>query len=483
MIRTFIAVLAGWAVVLGPVSSRPQAAGAPQTADNAASASAGALVNKYCLTCHNARTKSGGLILEGIDTASPASSADTWEKVIRKVRGGMMPPVGLPHPDKAALDAFAAYLETSIDSTAAAHPNPGRPVLHRLNRAEYGNAIRDLLALDVDVAALLPADDSAYGFDNIGDVLGVSPMLMERYLSAAWKVSGLAVGNPKATPTVETFRVRSDLSQNDHVEGLPIGTRGGIMTRYTFPVDGEYVIQPRLYRETVNIIRGLEVAHDLEVTFDGERILLARFGGADDEKASYLNPTAAGDALETRFKVRVPARAGPHLVGVAFLKKSSAPSVDLLQPFLRERIDPITPVGIPEIDKVTIEGPFNVTGAGNSPSRRLIFSCRPAAGADESPSAKAVLTTLARRAFRRPPTAAEVDRLMGFFGTGRHTGGTSTRGLKTRSPSFSCRHSSCIASSATPSNCRRIPSIASVTSSWRRGCHSSSGAASRTINC
>ena len=180
MTRAVIALVAGWAVVMGAVSSQPQASGAPQTAGTAASVAAGALVGKYCLTCHNARTKSGELILEGMDPASPAVRSETWEKVIRKVRGGMMPPVGLPHPDKAALDAFASYLESSIDAAAAAHPNPGRPVLHRLNRAEYGNAVRDLLALDVDVAALLPADDSAYGFDNIGDVLGVSPMLVER---------------------------------------------------------------------------------------------------------------------------------------------------------------------------------------------------------------------------------------------------------------------------------------------------------------
>jgi mono/diheme cytochrome c family protein len=437
MTRTFVAWLSGCAavasIVVGALSSRPQAAPSPaaQAAPSAsASVPARALVDKYCLTCHSARAKSGGLVLEGLDLTSPAASAETWEKVIRKVRGGLMPPVGMPHPEKGALDAFAGYLEASIDADAAARPNPGRTVLHRLNRAEYGNAVRDLLALDVDVASLLPADDSAYGFDNIGDVLGVSPMLMERYLSAAWKVSGLAVGNPKATPTVETFRVRSDLSQDDHIEGLPIGTRGGIFIRYTFPVDGEYIIQPRLYRETVNIIRGLEVAHDLEVTFDGARVHLARFGGAEDEKANYLNPTAAGDALETRFKVRLPVKAGPHFLGVAFLKKSSAPSVDLLQPFLRERIDPITPVGIPEVDKVTIEGPFNVTGTGNSPSRRLIFSCRPTAGADESPCARTVLTTLARRAYRRPPSAAEVDRLMGFFNTGRQTGGAFDSGVE-----------------------------------------------------
>ena len=172
MTRSFIAGLAGWAVVLGAVPSRPQA----QTP----AVPARALVDKYCLTCHSARAKSGGLVLEGVDLTSPAASAETWEKVIRKVRGGMMPPVGMPHPEKAALDAFAGYLEASIDAAAAARPNPGRTVLHRLNRAEYGNAVRDLLALDVDVASLLPADDSAYGFDNIGDVLGVSPVLMER---------------------------------------------------------------------------------------------------------------------------------------------------------------------------------------------------------------------------------------------------------------------------------------------------------------
>jgi mono/diheme cytochrome c family protein len=448
MTRTVFALLAGWIVVIGAVSRQPEAAFSQQPAA-AASPAPRALVDKYCVTCHNQRTKTGGLVLDTMDLASPAAGAETWEKVIRKVRGGMMPPVGMPRPDKAALDGLASYLERSIDTAAAAHPNPGRTVLHRLNRAEYGNAIRDLLALDVDVTSLLPADDSAYGFDNIGDVLGVSPMLMERYLSAAWKVSGLAVGNTKATPTVETFRVRSDLSQNDHIEDLPIGTRGGLLIRYTFPVDGEYVIQPRLYRETVNIIRGLEVAHDLEVTFDGARVHLARFGGPDDEKANYLNPTAAGDNLETRFRLRMPVKAGPHLVGVAFLKKSSAPSVELLQPFLRERIDPITPVGIPEVDKVTIEGPFNVTGAGDSPSRRRIFACRPssesrpsdtarpersegrASGVIEDVScAKTVLSTLARRAYRRPPTNAEVERLLTFYNSGRRTGGSFDAGIE-----------------------------------------------------
>src|SRR5580704_6572174 len=301
-----------------------------------------ALLDRYCVTCHNQRARTAGLTLDTEDITNPPAGAAVWEKVIRKVRGGLMPPVGMPRPDRTALAGLASFLETSIDG--AAKPAPGRTVLHRLNRAEYGNAIRDLLGLDVDVQSLLPPDDSAYGFDNIGDALGVSPVLMERYLSAAWKIAALSVGDPKIAATKETFRVRGDLSQDDHIEGLPIGTRGGTLVRYTFP-------------------------------FDGERVLLARFGGREDEQANYLSPTAAGDELEKRFQKRIAVKAGPHDVGVAFVKKSSAPTVDLLQPFLRERIDPITPVGIPDLDKVTIEGPFNVTGPGDSPSRRRIFVC------------------------------------------------------------------------------------------------------------
>jgi hypothetical protein len=420
-------------VGLSTVASHPQASGLQQPAPRTAAppvAPERALVDKYCVTCHNQRAKTAGLMLDTLDLSDPASAAPTWEKVIRKVRGGLMPPVGTPHPEKAALIGLASYLESSLDKTAAARPTPGRPVLHRLNRAEYGNAIRDLLALDVDVTSLLPPDDSAYGFDNIGDVLGVSPVLMERYLSAAWKISSLAVGNPKIRPAKETFRVRGDLSQDKHIEGLPIGTRGGILLRYHFPVDGEYIISPKLYRETVNIIRGLETPHDLEITFDGERILLARFGGAEDEKANYLNPTSAGDELEKRFQKRLAVKAGPHAMGVAFVKRSSAPTVELLQPFLRERIDPITPVGIPELDKVTIEGPFNVTGSGDSPSRRRIFTCTAAAEPDGLSCAKTILATVARRAYRRPVTDVELNRLVGFYQTERQKGGGFDAGIE-----------------------------------------------------
>src|SRR5579862_6002532 len=328
---SFLYVLVAGAAIWVAAAATHVRAASPQTATPAAAPSAErTLVDKYCVTCHNQRLKTAGLALDAVDLDHAAANAETWEKVIRKVRGGLMPPVGMPRPEKGALTNLAASLETAIDAAAAAHRNPGRPVLHRLNRSEYGNAIRDLLALDLDVTALLPSDEEAFGFDNIADVLGVSPALMERYLSAAWRVAGLAVGNTAVTPTKDTFRVRGDLSQHGHLDGLPIGTRGGLLIRYTFPVDGEYVVSPHLYRETVNIIRGLEVAHDLEITFDGDRVLLKRFGGRDDEQANYLNPTAAGDDLEKRFQLRLPVKAGPHTVGVAFLQKSRATTLELL---------------------------------------------------------------------------------------------------------------------------------------------------------
>jgi hypothetical protein len=407
----------------------------PRAAQNSPSPPAAsterAVLDKYCVTCHNQRTRTGGLSLDTLNLATIPEDAAVWEKVVRKVRGGMMPPFGMPRPDPATLDQLAAHLETTIDAAALKAPRPGRRVLHRLNRSEYGNAVRDLFALDIDVTSLLPPDEEAYGFDNIADVLGVSPSLMERYLSAAWKISSQVVGSVKITPSLETYRVRGDLSQHDHVDGLPIGTRGGLLVRHHFPVDGEYVISPKLYRETVNIIRGLETPHDLEITFDGERVLLARFGGAEDELANYLNPTPAGDEIDRRFQIRIPAKAGPHSLGVAFLKKSSATTLELLQPFQRERIDPITPVGIPEVDKVTIEGPFNVTGPGDSPSRRRVLTCKPVSANDELECARTILLRTARRAYRRPVTETERERLMAFYTGERDKGASFDAGIET----------------------------------------------------
>jgi hypothetical protein len=393
-------------------------------------APATSLVNQYCVTCHNQRAKTGGLALDTMSLSNIPAGAETWEKVVRKIRGGQMPPAGMPRPSQAALDAFVAHLETSIDKAALASPILRQPTIHRLNRSEYGNAVRDLFALDVDVSALLPPDEEAYGFDNNATVLNISTSLMERYLSAAWKISSLAVASPTITPSLETFRVRGDLSQHDHVPGLPVGTRGGIAIRYYFPVDGEYVISPRLYRETVNIIRGLELEHDLEVTLDGQRIVLARFGGPKDEQANYLQPTLAGDEMEKRFQKRLKISAGPHTIGVAFLKKSSATTLELLQPFDRERLDPITPVGIPELDKVTIEGPFHATRSENAPSRVKVFTCKPASVREETACARSILASLARRAYRGPVSDADLTRLLDFYAKERASGGDFDAGIE-----------------------------------------------------
>ena len=389
-----------------------------------------ALLKQYCITCHNERLKTAGLVLEGVSLTDIPAGAEVWEKVIRKVRAGMMPPVGVPRPDQAALESLVTDLETTLDKAALSAPVLRGPTIHRLNRAEYGNAIRDLFALQVDVSSLLPPDEEAFGFDNNASVLNISTSLMDRYLSAAWKISAQAVASPAITPSLETFRVRGDLSQHDHVPGLPMGTRGGIVIRHQFPADGEYIISPRLYRETVNIIRGLELEHDLEVTLDGERVVLARFGGATDEQANYLQPTLAGDEMEKRFQKRLKVTAGLHEVGVAFIKKSSATTLDLLQPFERERIDPITPVGIPELDRVTVEGPFNAVKSDSSPSRRRLFTCTPTSDRDAATCARTILSTVARRAYRGPVSETETTRLLGFYEKERARGGSFDQGIE-----------------------------------------------------
>jgi mono/diheme cytochrome c family protein len=292
-----------------------------------------ALVKQYCVTCHNTRTKTAGLMLDASDVGAPASQPEVWEKVVRKVRAGQMPPAGMPRPAAPAVDSFLRWVEGELDAAAAARPNPGRPLLHRLNRVEYANAIRDLLDLEVDVTPLLPPDDSSHGFDNVADVLGVSPLLQERYLAAADRVSSLAVGDPRVGPGSETFRVRQDLSQDQHIEGLPLGTIGGVLARPTLPLDGEYVIQVKLMRTNTGAVRGLEWPRQLEILVDGRRVHLAGFGGDADLRALYHNPTLASDDIDARLKVRVRLPAGPHQIGAAFLKKTNAASVNRLQPF------------------------------------------------------------------------------------------------------------------------------------------------------
>ena len=255
-----------------PQSAAPRPASSAETLDRS-------VVDKYCVTCHNQRLKTGGLTLDTPDLANVAAHPDVWEKVIRKVEAGMMPPAGVPRPDAATRKALVANLEGVLDRAAKASPNPGRPLVHRLNRAEYANAIRDLLAVDLDVSALLPPDDSSAGFDNNADVLGLSPVLLESYLTAAERISALAVGDPKTPPMGELFRVRQDESQDRHIDGLPIGTVGGLLIQTTLPLDGEYQFQVRLFRTNLGTMRGLEYPHQLEISVNGERVHLASFGG------------------------------------------------------------------------------------------------------------------------------------------------------------------------------------------------------------
>ncbi len=405
-----------------PAPPKPAPAKPAAAAATAPTQSHKATLDRYCVTCHSDRLKTAGLTLETIDTANIAAAPDVWEKVVRKVRVGMMPPQGSPAPDAVSRTALVTWLTGELDAHAAAHPDPGRPLVHRLNRAEYGNAIRDLLDLEIDPSSLLPADDSAYGFDNVADVLGVSPVLLERYLSAAGKVSALAVGDPDSGVASETFRVRQDASQDRHVEGLPIGTVGGMLAHTTLPLDGEYVIQPRLFRTNLGAMRGLEYAHQLEITVDGARVHLASFGGDEDFKASLKNPTLAGDDVEARSRARVRLTAGPHTIGVAFIEKTAAQNSWRLQPFLRSSHDTFDPTGYPHIDVFAVTGPYNATGSGDTPSRRRVFTCRPATAAEEEPCARKIVSTLARLAYRGQVSDEDIQRLMSFYATGRRDG-------------------------------------------------------------
>jgi hypothetical protein len=386
------------------------------------------LLDQYCVTCHNQRVKTAGLMLDKMDVDHPSEGAEVWEKVVRKLRGGMMPPQGMPRPDKPTTDGFISWLETSLDRAAAAQPNPGRSPLHRLNRSEYANAIRDLLALNIDVTALLPADDEANGFDNIADVLKVSPSLLEQYLTASRQISSLAVGDPSTTPISQIYRVPPDLAQDEHIEGLPLGTRGGLLIHQNFPLDAQYDISVKLLRNIVGYITGLEWPHQLEITVDGARVFLAPVGGEEDNKMMDANLGIAGDALDARLKARIPIKAGPRTVVVTFLRKNSAESVEPLQPFTRD-LDLQNMNGIPLIDYVDITGPFQATGPGDTPSRRQIFSCRPANTGEEMPCARKILTTLTRRAYRRPVTEKDLELPLRFYQDGR-TGGSFDAGIE-----------------------------------------------------
>lgn len=361
-----------------------------------------ATITRYCTGCHDDRTRAGALVL---NPATLSTDAALGEKVIRRLRMRTMPPSGMPRPDDATYNQTAAWLETQLDKAAAANPTPGQPLIHRLNRTEYANAVEDLLGLKIDVAVLLPADDAAFGFDNNASVLGLSAVLLERYLSAADRVSALALGDPATGPGSDTYRARQDLSQDQHIEGLPFGTVGGLQVEHTFPLDAEYEFRLAFFRNNLEIMRGIELPHQVELSVDGERIFLRPVGGPEDF-ALMRNPTDGSDAIDARFRVRIPVKAGRHTLTATFLQKRGV-TTGRLQSFVRSSVDTFEAAGRPHLEAITILGPYGAT-AGARPS-----------GLGCTGAVRTCLETLARRAYRRPVTDADLRPLLEFYELGR----------------------------------------------------------------
>jgi len=398
----------------GPAATSQQStagvAPAPRSANTAESPSEQTLVTRYCLGCHNGRTKAGGFVLEGLDPTRAADHAEDWEKVVRKLRGGLMPPAGRPRPDEPTYLRLRSSIEGQLDRASQAKPDPGRTeVAHRLNRLEYTNAIRDLLAVEINGADMLPADDSSYGFDNIAGVLKMSGALMERYLGAARVISRLAVGSAPPAVGTSVYRVSAEVQQHERLEQLPYGTRGGTLIRHVFPQDAEYD-----FRVGVSG-RGGPTPQQLELSIDGERVKLFTVSGREQPE------------------FRVPVTGGPHDVAVAFLRTTP----DLVEQVREPFANPDAPSGtggqagvVTAVTSVTIAGPHHASGSGDTPSRRRVFTCTPTAPAQEARCARTILTTLARRAYRGAVTTAQVDVLARFYEQGRKDGGSFENGIE-----------------------------------------------------
>ncbi len=449
----FALFIGGWiAVALSGVqtAARQTQAGPAPAGSPAASLASKAVLDKYCITCHNQRLRTAGLALDALDPANPGDKAEVWEKVIAKLQARSMPPPGSPRPDVTTYRAVASSLETAIDRTWSAHPNPGRiGAVHRLNRTEYNNAIRDLFALDLDVKPLLPGDETAdASFDNFADSLSISTAHLERYLSVARQVTRLATGLPPTSPTIERFEIPLHVMQDDRQdEDLPLGSRGGIAVHHDFPVDGEYLIKVRLQRQYQDYIKGMGWPQQLDVRLDGK--LLKRFtvgGKAEGRPAasSYAGdgePGFAGDDTWEKYmqiggdaglEIRVPVEAGPRVVGVSFVRELWEPE-GLPQPLQRARVITNDQVYMDyaNVAVVQIGGPYQSAGlAKDTPSRRTIFVCHPPSARDESACATKILSRMARLAYRRPVTDRDVQALLEFFTSGRRDGGSFDAGIQ-----------------------------------------------------
>ncbi len=433
-------VLTAWGV--GASTAVSTAPAGPQTSP--ADVPSKAFVDTYCVTCHNQRLKTAGLAIDTFDVTNVSADAPSWEKVVVKLRAGLMPPAGVPRPQPAVIDAFAGALESALDRAADAHPNPGRTeTFHRLNRAEYQNAVRDLLAVDVNLTTLLPADEISYGFDNIAGVLKLSPLLIERYLGAARKVSRLALGTP-GPPNGDVYRVPDQLDQDVRLEGMPMGTRGGTRVDVVAHLDGEYVIKARLARGVDFVVTHFLGALELEISVDGARAQLFTVPATpgvplnperavDQGKAAPPPDRAARTASQTprdidaNWVVKIPLKAGVHEIRATFPVKTGALSEGFRRPYLK----PYLGTGTNDqretregaaLRELEILGPLNPGGAEESPSHRRVFVCHPAKATEEAACAKTIVSTLARRAYRRPVADPDIKILLDFYTEGRASG-------------------------------------------------------------
>jgi len=392
-----------------------------------------AFVNQYCVDCHNDAEYTGNVSFESLHPADVEAHADLFEKAIRKLRVGMMPPGDAVQPEPEARFAFVSALESTLDAAADDSPYAGVTPVHRLNRAEYANAIRDLLALEIDVEDLLPSDGGDFGFDNIAAVLTTSPLLLERYLTAAQRISALAVGDAEAVPTAFSYKIPVDVTQSGHMDGLPLGTRGGMQVQHNFPADGEYIFSGRLLKAVLEGYYGLEghdSPHEFVVLVDGEQVFSAEIGGEEDHSVSSENVTNAFVMIDERMtSPRIRVTAGPHDVAFTWIERPTKDQ-SVWERSLRDTQEAHNTAGLPRLETGIIEGPYAITGISDTPSRDRVFVCQPASAAEEPVCAEEIISTLARRAYRRPVSEVDLKAPLGFYNEARDEGGDFDRGIR-----------------------------------------------------
>ena len=393
-----------------------------------------AMLDRYCVDCHNDAERTAELSFEGRNPADVHANPAVWEEVLRKLKIDAMPPREEPQPEDAMVARFVAGLQGTLDANAAANPYAGGNKVHRLNRAEYGNAVRDLLGVEADLTALLPSDGGDFGFDNIAQVLTTSPLLLERYLTVALRVGDMAIGNPAAAVTATAYRIPFELTQDKHLDGMPLGTRGGTSVTHTFPADGEYVLSGRLVRgveEGLFGVEGHDRPHEFLILVDGNTVFSAEVGGAELHELSVAEGiNVAQEAVNAAMtSPPIPITAGPHEVAFTW-RERAAREQNAWEPGLRASLEAHNPSGMPRLEDGVIEGPYNVTGVSDTPSRERIFVCRPQSAAEEPACAEEILSSLARRAFRRPIDRTDIEASLAFYDDAREVGGSFDDGIR-----------------------------------------------------